>query len=316
MTIEDIRPLLYSIPRLSSWPEMSRLIERPSTSGSKPCWEYTVLACQAVGGSEQQALPGAAAIFCLVCSMQLVDDLLDRDPSGLQHELGEGTTANLGLAFQAASSIIVERAEITAKRRAALHASLAEIALDTAYGQNLDLAAVATEEDYWKIVEAKTPPLFSGALYIGGLLGAASMEISERLKELGFLLGKLIQVSDDLKDALEQPASPDWHRKWNNLPILYALTADYPERSRFTDLLPRVADSKALAEAQEILVRSGAVSYCTYHMVELHQNARQFLKGIPLENREPLEELLELHRRPLRSLFKSIGIESQEELLG
>ncbi len=315
MTTEDIRTLLSSIPRIASWPEMGQLIARPTTSGSKPCWEYTVQACRAAGGSEQQALPGAAAIFCLVSSMQLVDDLLDQDPGGLQHQLGEGATANLGLAFQAASSIIVECADIPSDRRAALHESLAEIALDTAYGQNLDLADIGTEVDYWRVVEAKTPPLFSGALHIGGLLGSASAETASRLKEFGFLLGKLIQISDDLKDALEKPAGPDWFRKWNNLPILYALTADYPERSKFADLLPRIAESEALAEAQEILISSGAVSFCTYHMIELHRQARQALKRIPLEDHEPLEEILEHHGKPLKSLFKSIGVESPEELI-
>ena len=315
MTTEDIRALLKSIPTVSSWREMSQLVERPTTSGSKPCWEYTVLACQAAGGSEQQALPGAAAIFCLLCSMQLVDDLLDQDPRGLQHQLGEGTTANLGLAFQAASSVIVERAEASPECRAALHLSLAEVALDTSYGQNLDLADISTEEDYWRVVEAKTPPLFSGALYIGGLLASASAETAEGLKKFGFLLGKFIQVSDDLKDALERPARPDWGRKWNNLPILYALTADYPERSEFVDLLTRIAEPEALAEAQEILVRSGAVSFCAYHMIELYRSARQHLTSIPLEDHKPLQELLEHHVRPLKTLFKSTDIDFPEELL-
>ena len=135
------------------------------------------------------------------------------------------------------------------------------------------------------------------------------------IKNFGFLLGKLIQISDDLKDALERPARPDWFRKWNNLPILYALTADYPDRSRFANLLPEVMKPEALAEAQNILVSSGAVSYCTYHMVELHRSARQHLITIPLEDHEPLKNLLEYHVRPLVSLFKSIGVEAPEELL-
>ena len=166
------------------------------------------------------------------------------------------------------------------------------------------------------------------------------MEVAEQLKDLGFLIGKLIQISDDLKDALEQPARPDWFRKWNNLAILYALTADYPERSRFADLLSSIALGigglprgrgveiygpsgsgkttlalHVLAEAQKILVRSGAVSFCAYQMVELHRSARNLLNSMTLETHEPLEELLEHHGKPLKSLFKSIGIESSNDLL-
>ncbi|MCP3997355.1 MAG: hypothetical protein GY722_20205 [bacterium] len=313
--IEDVRSLLASIPEVSGWPEMSRLIQRPTASNTKPCWEYPVLACRSAGGTEEQALPGAAAIFCLVYSMQLVDDLLDQDPRGIQHEVGEGTTANLGLAFQAAASILVERTEIPPERRAAIQASLAQIALATAFGQNLDLADIMDEQDYWRVVEAKTPPLFSGALRIGGLLGSASDESAEGLHQLGFLLGKLIQISDDLKDALEKPARPDWRRKWNNLPILYALTADHSDRSRFTDLLDRIEEPAALAEAQELLIRSGGVSFCTYHMIELYRSAKALLRKIPLQNLEPMESLLNYHAGPLKSLFMIIGADLPEELL-
>ena len=313
--IEEIRSLLTSIPEVSDWPEMARLVQRPTASHTKPCWEYVVSACRSVGGTEEQALPGAAAVFCLVYSMPLVDDLLDQDPRGLQHELGVGTTANLGLAFQAAASLLIERAEIPSARCAALQASLAQIALATAFGQNLDLTDFKSENDYWKVVEAKTPPLFSGALYIGGLLGSATKENAEELHHLGFLLGKLIQISDDLKDALEKPAKPDWYRKWNNLPILYALTAEHSDRSRLTDLLTRISEPEALAAAQDILIRSGAVSFCTYHMIELHQRARECLRRILLQDHKPLEQLLEYHVRPLKSLFKSIGTDLPEELL-
>ena len=312
---EEIRALLASIPEVSEWPDMTRLIQRSTSPDSMPCWEYTVLACRSAGGTKKQALPGAAAIFCLVYSMHLVDDLLDQDPRGLHHELGEGRTANLGLAFQAAATILIERAVSSAERRTALHVCLARIALATAYGQNLDLADIEGEEDYWRVVEAKTPPLFSGALYIGGLLGGASMECAESLHQLGFLLGKLIQISDDLRDALERPAKPDWYRKWNNLPILYALTADHPSRQRFSDLLSRIGEQDALIEAQEILIRCGAASFCVYHMIELFRSARELLRNTPLEDHGPLAGLLDYHVKPLRGLFRSINAEFPVELL-
>lgn len=315
MIIEYIRARLAEISEVAAWPEMMSLIGRTTDPASMPCWEYPVMACRAVGGTKEQALPGTAAIFCLLYSMHLVDDLLDEDPRGLQHKLGVGQTANLGLAFQAAASILIERTDLPADRRSMIHASLARTALGTAYGQNLDLSEAEGENGYWQVVETKTPPLFSAALYIGAILGGAPENIARDLEKLGFTLGKSVQVSDDLKDSLAKPAKPDWNRRSNNLPILYAMTAGHPERDRFLGLLPRVADPEALQEAQEILVTSGAVSFCSYHMIELHKGARACLQAIPLEHPESLRELLDYHIGPLRSLFESIGVDSPDELL-
>ena len=62
---------------------------------------------------------------------------------------------------------------------------------------------------------------------------------------------------------------------FDNLPILYAMTADHPLREMFLDLSARSDDPEALAEAQKILIRSGAVSYCAFKMIELSQEARE-----------------------------------------
>lgn len=315
MVVHKIRAELLSVPELSSWPEIVRLVERPTQETAIPCWELPVRACRAVGGEEEQAIPGAAAIFCLLYSIHLVDDLLDSDPKGLHHTFGEGNVANYALALQAASSIVMERAGLTAECRAAIHGKLAEAALATAYGQNLDLNELNGEEDYWRVVEAKTPPLFSAALAVGGLLGAAPEATVRSLGALGVLLGKSVQISDDLRDAFERPTAPDWFRRSNNLPILYAMTAEYAERPRFLDLLASIGEDSSLDAAQEILLRCGAVSFCAYHMIELNRAAKELVLGIPLVDSQPLLSLAEHYIAPLKSLLNKIGVERLEDLL-
>ncbi len=315
MILESIKKALLSIPEVSGWPEMVDLIAPLTDPDSKPCWEYPPLACQASGGREEQALPGAAAVFCLIQSMHLVDDMLDEDPRGLHHQLGPGKVANLALALQAASSRVIEDAGLPPQTRALIHGSLAKAALGTAYGQAMDAGDLEGEENYWRIVEAKTPPLFGTAMFIGAVLGRSPASTAEGLEKLGFLIGMMIQISDDLKDAMETPARPDWRRKWNNLPILYAMTAEHPERSHFLDLLSRIEEPAALTAAQEILFRCGAVSYCTYRVIEHYRSARKNVESIPLANPESIEELLNHLVEPLKGLFSSIGVESPEELL-
>ncbi len=315
MALSDIQQLLLEIDAVSDWPEMVRLVNRPVKLVSRPVWEYPGVACEAVGGRPAEALPGAAAIFCRLASIHRVDDILDEEPGGEYHRLGAGRTANLALALQGAASEVVARAEVAPERRLAIERRLAKIALDTALGQEIDLEEITREEDYWRVVGAKTPPLFSGALYIGAEIGGASRETAEAVAGLGVLIGKIIQVSDDLKDALETPAGPDWRRRGNNLPILYATLAEHPDRARFDELCARIDEPSALVEAQEILVRSGAASYCVYQIVELYRAARERLDKIDLASPRPLAKLLFEPVAPVRGLLSAIGVEAPEELV-
>jgi len=315
MLVDQIRTELMRLPQVASWEQMRELVHRPTDDRSMACWDYTVRACRAVGGTQEQAVPGAAAIFCMMYSIHLVDDMLDEDPRGLYHDVGAGTVANLAVAFQAAGQVLLEEAGIPSEVRVTVQDDLARTALATAYGQHLDLSGLEGEEEYWRIVENKAPPLFGSALYLGAVLGGAAVETARGIQRLGSVLGKSTQVSDDLMDALEEPARPDWQSRWNNLPILYAMTAEHPDRGRFLELVSEVEDPEALAEAQEILVRSGAVSFCTYQLVELQRDARRQLERLTLPDSGPIEELLEHHSRPLRSLLRRIGVESPEALL-
>src|SRR4029079_16285767 len=129
---------------------MTRLIERTVRAEPQSIWEHPVLACRAVGGDAEAALPGSAAIVCSLVSIHLVDDILDEEPEGDYRELGTGPTANLAVAFQAAAHRVVDEAVPAPETQAALHAVLARMTLATAYGPSLDLQGAASEGDYWR----------------------------------------------------------------------------------------------------------------------------------------------------------------------
>ncbi|MBU0496147.1 MAG: polyprenyl synthetase family protein [Chloroflexi bacterium] len=312
--MEGIKAQVLALPEVAAWPEMVNYVER-ATHAPRPDWDLPLLACQAVGGDESVAIPGAAAIACLQVSIILVDDMLDEDPRGEHHRFGNGPTANLALAFQAAAFRVAGRAAVVAERRAAVVASLAGLALATARGQHQDVQNLSGEENYWRVVRAKSTPFYGAALHVGALLGNASPDVAEGLYDFGVLLGEVIQIRDDLFDAFQSPANPDWTQGRNNLPILYARTADHPDRTRFTNLLPRVADPLVLREAQQILIQCGAVSYCAYHLAERHRQARQLLAGLLLADPTPVIELLAQQTQSLIDLLQTSGAELPEELV-
>lgn len=313
MKFEEIKSRVRELPGIACWPQMLALVDRP-VSHETSAWEYPVAACRAVGGPEAAALPAAAAVFCSVISIHLVDDMLDEDPRGDHHFLGTGTVANLALAFQAAGHLLLDAPEVPREIRPALQASFAGMSLATCFGQGLDARELRSEEEYWQVVASKTPPLFSAALRMGALLGGASAETADQLARLGRILGLLIQIGDDVTDALHSPARSDWQRRGNNLPLLYAMTAPHPDREEFLRLSARVEDPEALAAAQKILFRSGAVSYCTFKLLELSRQAQDLFAATPLQDTQWIGRLVDLHLTPLHRLLEQVGVEEPAAL--
>lgn len=310
MTFEALKTAVRALPEISSWPQILGLIERAGHREGISVWDYPEASCLAVGGTAGDALPGAAAVFCSLLSIHLVDDMLDDEPCGDFRRLGPGQTANLALAFQAAGHRLL--GHLDAGVGAAAQRILARMALGTAYGQGLDAREARSEDEYWQIVEAKTPPLFGAAFELGALLGGAPTATVARLEQVGRVLGRFIQVSDDLSDALQTPAQVDWNRPRNNLAILYALTAQHPARERFRELVARSEDLEALSEAHQVLLHSGAISYCTFKMIEFSREAQAILDSSLLHDPEPVSKVLRLNLKPLHRLLESAGVEEPE----
>jgi len=304
----EIKEIISGLPGVSAWPELADFIDRAGND-PRPDWDLPILACQAVGGDESTALYGAAAIACLQVSIILVDDILDDDPKGAQMQLGEGKAANMALAYEAAALLLGGQATQDVERRGDIMSCLAKAALDTASGQQLDIQNLQGEEDYWSVISAKSTPFYGTALQVGALIGGADLKTSDGLYKLGILIGEIIQLEDDLADALEKPANADWKQGRNNLLIMFARTAEHRERDRFIELLPQTDNPERLEEAQRILISSGAVSFCAYHLVTRQLAANSLLKILDLTNPTPLSNILDDYANSLRNMLQVSGVE-------
>ncbi len=314
MDLEIIKAQILLMPEVAAWPELSDLLRH---AGSQPSldWTLPLTSCQSVGGDPSYANPAAAAIICMQISIILVDDMLDEDPRGEHLRLGYGRTANLAFALQSAAFCAIGRADIPADRRAAAMSSLASMALATAHGQDLDVDSSGGEDRYWQVVRAKSTPFYGAALHIGALLGGAEQETAVALRDLGILVGEVVQIHDDLQDAFQTPAKPDWKRPSNNLAILYAITAEHPDKAQFIELIAKVEDPQLLHKAQQVLIRCGAVSYCAYHLILRQRKAQQLLDRISLPNPEPIMDLVSQQMKPMTTLLEKAGVEIPPELL-
>jgi len=303
---EQIVACFLSIPGVSLWEE-TQILFRRIAAGKPDHWMLPLRACEAVGGTREQAIPAAVAIACAHIGIILVDDMLDADPRGEFRRIGAPAASNLACAFQSASLGAVALTDAQPEARLAALNRLNAMFFTTALGQFWDTQSPADETAYWRVVQTKSSPFFGAALYIGGLAGGASIETAERLGELGGLYGEAIQIHDDLNDSLSVPANPDWIQGRSPLPILFAKQVDHPQRERFLKLCENILDAGALAEAQEILIHCGAVSYCVDQLLRKHMSARELLDAITLRQRDALEALFQGVVTPVWKLFEAIG---------
>jgi len=86
-----------------------------------------------------------------------------------------------------------------------------------------------TEEDYLTIIEKKTAVLLSAACAAGAILGSASPDKIEALKQFGYKIGKAFQITDDTLDYMAQEQEfgkaigKDLEEGKMTLPLIYTL---------------------------------------------------------------------------------------------
>lgn len=313
MYAQKIQALLNIIPELAEWSEIKSVFSRIGTQ-PRPDWEIPLIVCEAVGGNAEDALVGAAILACQQVSIMLVDDILDEDERGDHVQRGVGPTANIALALQAASYRLLDFAPITLTQKVALADSLSCLSLDTCFGQHLDTQNLTGEENYWRVIRAKSAPFYGRAYQIGAILGNAPEDVQRSLYDYGAIIGEIIQLEDDLHDAFQVPANPDWHQDRNNLIILFARKADYASKPRFEELMANISNEDVLLEAQQILIESGAVSFCAYHLIERFKEAQLLLTMMDLKNPAPLLNTLNAFAESLVKLLERGGLPVSKEL--
>ena len=292
-----------------SWTELKELLERVS-SRKQRAWKLPVVACQSVGGTFEQAVPASAAFACMHISIGLLDDMLDEDPRGEHHRFGEAQAANMASAFQAVAAEAVAASGAPSDAKLAMMLGVNRMGLSTAFGQYLDIQNPQDEGDYWRVVENKSGLYFDAAFNLGALAGGATGETVEKVRQFGRLYGQMIQIHDDMNDAMAIPANPDWLQNRSSLPILFARLVDHPLRQRFLDLSQNISQPGALQEAQDILIRCGAISYGVDQLLQRYRAAQQLLDTFSLSKRDEMADLLEELIAPIKRLLQAIGMPS------
>ena len=166
--------------------------------------------------------------------------------------------------------------------RAANEMSVGEMRQLTSYDA-LDFS----EEDYYRLIAAKTASLMSAACEMGALSGAPAYR--ESLARFGHNLGMAFQIADDLLDytgteaVTGKPTGHDLRERKVTLPLVDALRhASEVEEREIRRFFTRVDPSdEEIAQIVEIVIDRGGLAYAQRQAAHYAERAREALDGLP-----------------------------------
>lgn len=229
-----------------------KLLSRPADAGTpsaphRPAGAWpllTLLVAQSLSPAMEPDVAACAAVAteCLMCALDLLDDVEDDDRSAVVEELGEARALNASTALLmlAQRSLLDTSYPDPLSGPPRLHSALVDAVLVAAGGQHRDLLAESrtvaslTEEECIDIAAAKAGALMGLACLLGALCAGATEDLCKQYAKLGQLLGIAHQLDNDAHDAsaaMEEalPAAPghaaiksDLRRAKKTLPFVLA----------------------------------------------------------------------------------------------
>jgi geranylgeranyl diphosphate synthase type I len=272
-----------------------------------------LLACEAVGGAVDDALPAAAAVELLHNFSLIHDDVEDDSPTrrhrptvwalwGVPQAINAGdamfTLARLalhGLAGRPVSPAVAMDA-CTIFDYACLRLTEGQY-LDMSFEGRLDVAV----EEYLTMIGGKTAALLSASLELGALIGGANQATRGHLAEFGRSLGLAFQMEDDIlgiwgdEKVTGKSAASDILTRKKSLPVVYALENPLVGEELGARYVHPIEPPDVPA-VLELLARAGAQEYTAQAAHAAHQAALDALmaSGVLADGNDGGKALLEL----------------------
>ncbi len=223
-----------------------------------------LLACEALGGDWQEALPAAAALELLHNFTLIHDDV--EDASEQRH--GRKTIWSVWGEAQAINTATLLRLSGLGHEPDRVLKSVQMLDAATLLlceGQHRDLASTNTHrlstQDYLDMIEGKTAALLATSCGLGAMLGGATEEEVDAMSDFGRCTGLAFQIQDDVLgiwgDAVEtgKPASDDLIAGKQSYPVVFGLAhCEGSQRDKLVELLAQeTRDESDVAAARTIL---------------------------------------------------------------
>lgn len=252
--------------------------------------QLALLACCAVGGQAETALPLAAGIQLIHDFSLIHDDIEDNSDTRRgrvtvwkQWGLAQGINAGDGM-FIIAHLALHRLAETELPPTVILEVlkRFDQTILTICEGQFLDLSFEGKLDisagDYLAMISRKTAALIACATGLGAIVGGADKESAQALFDFGLNVGLAFQIQDDVLGIWGDPAmtgkpyAADLYRRKVSLPIIHAL-AHAADRATLAHLYRQTELSASdVTRALAVLDQAGAQDSCE-RLAETYQQA-------------------------------------------
>jgi geranylgeranyl diphosphate synthase type I len=286
-----------------------------SVGGKRLRPTLALLAAEAAGGDTDRALPVAVSLEYVHNFSLIHDDLEDQDR--IRHHRptvwavwGEPTAIVSGNAMLKVADRALERLSdhgISPDVVLETQQSLAVNYLRMMEGQYLDIQFESldsvTVEQYLEMIERKTGALIETSIWLGSLVGrpgGPDREFSAGLRSVGYELGRIFQIRDDILGVwggaeTGKPVGADIERKKKALPAVHALNmAKGPARERITGIFAKSElDSTDVEDVLEVMGDLKTQEYCQSLADDRWLRARSVIQSLDLAGgtARDLEEL-------------------------
>lgn len=287
---DDIRRYLYA--PLATFSDNAGKRHRPL---------ICLLACEAVGGDPDRAMPAAAAIEHFHTAALVHDDIEDssltrRDEPCMHISEGLGVAINAGdLALSLVTGTVLKSDDLDDRTKIRVLNELVDMTTRTIEGQALDIGWARddrfdlTVDDYLLMANHKTA-FYSGAvpLAVGAIVGGGSEEQVELLRDFGMAAGLAFQIQDDVlnlvgtKESTKKDFRSDITEGKRTLVAIHALQHS-PSRDRLLQILSRrTTDPAEVDEAVDIMRSAGSIEFAQRYAERLILDAKERLaSGLP-----------------------------------
>ena len=141
-----------------------------------------------------------------------------------------------------------------------------------------------TEQDYFRIIEAKTAALFDCSCQLGGVASIASKDTQEILGKFGQQFGQAFQIADDIRDVLSsekqegKTLGTDLKQEKFTLPVIHWINQDSNLKQTRIEQITALKDPEELTKQMRL---SGSIDYALEQAQVRVEQAKQSLNSFP-----------------------------------
>ncbi len=299
----DIDALLEREVPPDRTPYISRDVWYQFSSGGKRIRPaLCLIACEAFGGSTQDALSFALATEILHNFFLVHDDIEDgdtmrRDKPTLWTQVGVANGINVGDYLIAKAYDVILKSPLPPEMTLLLARIFTSTLERTVEGQALDInlrgSREVTLETYYRIVQLKTAYYLALPWVGGAIIAGVEDSVVEPLWELGRCVGPAFQIRDDLLDLTEgkgRGGEIGCDLREGKPSIFYAYILDgqhgtVADRTQLMDIMARPREETSADDvgwAIELFRRCGALEFAQRRAEELIAKGDAIIESVPL----------------------------------